>query len=40
MSENEKPLPPGTESPADAGLVAQAPQWLEAARENQERAGQ
>jgi hypothetical protein len=31
----EKPLPPGTESPEDAGLVTQAPQ---AARENQERA--
>lgn len=34
----EKPLPPGTNSPADAGAVAEAPQWREAAQRNQEEA--
>jgi hypothetical protein len=38
LAKEEPPLPPGTESPADAGLVTEAPQWREKALENQEKA--
>lgn len=38
MRGQEKPLPAGTQSPADAGAVTQSPQWAEKARENQDAA--